>query len=154
MSLVRKSYPSVRILPGGAQRLPLLTKGSCPSAHTGAEGIRTFLFLGTPCECKFDNPSVKNQRFLPAPFTQGSLGCSRTSAFFDSLGGLLQVFAATLWLRSDPLEIRCPGAKAPGKELASSSRCQGTVHRTVPLNFSNLRVYQKRDIPSGISLFW
>ena len=30
------------------------------------EGIRTFLFPGTPCECKFDNPSVKNQRFLPA----------------------------------------------------------------------------------------
>ena len=24
--------------------------------------------------CKKDNPSVKNQRFLPAPFTQGSLG--------------------------------------------------------------------------------
>ena len=54
----------------------------------------------------------------------------------------------------DSLEIRCPGAKAPGKELASSSRCQGTVHRTVPLNFSNLRVYHKREIPSGISLFW
>ena len=32
----------------------------------------------------FDNPSVKNQRFLPAPFTQGSRGCSRTSAAFDS----------------------------------------------------------------------
>ena len=27
-----------------------------------------------------DNPSVKNQRFLPAPFTQGSLGRSRASA--------------------------------------------------------------------------
>ena len=54
----------------------------------------------------------------------------------------------------DPLEIRCPGAKAPGKELAASSCRQVTVHRTVPLNFSNLRVYQKRDIPSGISLFW
>ena len=32
----------------------------------------------------FDNPSVKNQRFLPAPFTQGSRGCSRTSTVFDS----------------------------------------------------------------------
>jgi len=38
------------------------------------EGIRTEYI---------DNPSVKNQRFLPAPFTQGSRGCSRTSAFFD-----------------------------------------------------------------------
>ena len=59
------------------------------------EGIRTK---------HFDNPSVKNQRFLPAvhcgmtatgshgnfdslrgapPFTQGSRGCSRTSALFD-----------------------------------------------------------------------
>ncbi len=28
----------------GGKRLPLLIKGSCPSAHTGAEGIRTLLF--------------------------------------------------------------------------------------------------------------
>ena len=33
----------------GRQRLPLLIKGSSPSAHTGAEGIRTD---------HFDNPSV------------------------------------------------------------------------------------------------
>ncbi len=45
------------------------------------EGIRTFLFPGTPCECKFDNPSVSRLRGTrePAPFTQGSRGCSRTS---------------------------------------------------------------------------
>ena len=36
-------------------------------------------------------------------------------------------------VRSDPLEIRCPGAKAPGKELASSSRCQGTFQGTACL---------------------
>ena len=37
------------------------------------EGIRTSTFLGTLNKARFDNPSVKNQRFLPAPFTQGSL---------------------------------------------------------------------------------
>ena len=37
------------------------------------EGIRTPTFLGTLNKVRFDNPSVKNQRFLPAPFTQGSL---------------------------------------------------------------------------------
>ena len=37
------------------------------------EGIRTPTFLGTLNNVQFDNPSVKNQRFLPAPFTQGSL---------------------------------------------------------------------------------
>ena len=47
------------------------------------EGIRTFLVPGTPCECKFDNPSVTafRETAVPAPFTQGSRGCSRTSAF-------------------------------------------------------------------------
>ncbi len=36
----------------------------------------------------FDNPSVMALRetAMPAPFTQGSLGCSCTSAFFDSAG--------------------------------------------------------------------
>ena len=47
------------------------------------EGIRTFLFPGTPGECKFDNPSVTafRETAVTAPFTQGSRGCSRTSAF-------------------------------------------------------------------------
>ena len=36
------------------------------------EGIRTPTFLGTLNKVQFVNPSVKNQRFLPAPFTQGS----------------------------------------------------------------------------------
>ena len=47
------------------------------------EGIRTPAFLGTLNKARFDNPSVKNQRFLTAPFTQGSRGCSRTSTFID-----------------------------------------------------------------------
>ena len=47
------------------------------------EGIRTSTFLGTLNKARFDNPSVKNQRFLPAPFAQGSRGCSRTSTFID-----------------------------------------------------------------------
>ena len=68
---------------GEAQRLPLLTKGSCPSAHTGAEGIRTSTFRGTLNKARFYNPSVSRLRETrePAPFTQGSRGCSRTSAF-------------------------------------------------------------------------
>ena len=46
------------------------------------EGIRTFLFPGTPCE---RNLTIPQSAALTAPFTQGSRGCSRTSAFFDSL---------------------------------------------------------------------
>ena len=51
----------------GRPWLPLLIKGSCPSAHTGAEGIRTEYF---------DNPSVMALRetAMTAPFTQGSRG--------------------------------------------------------------------------------
>ena len=36
------------------------------------EGIRTPIFCVLSLT-QFYNPSVKNQRFLPAPFTQGSL---------------------------------------------------------------------------------
>ena len=48
------------------------------------EGIRTTAFLSTSNKARFYNPSVKNQRFLPAPFAQGSRGCSRTSTFFGN----------------------------------------------------------------------
>ena len=41
---LRSQSPDFPRTTGGAQRLPLLTKGSCPSAHTGAEGIRTISF--------------------------------------------------------------------------------------------------------------
>ena len=73
------------------------------------------------------------------------------SDFFDTLRAAASICSSPL-VRSDPLEIRCPGAKAPGKELASSSRCQGTVHRTVPLNFSNLQTARKQ-IPKWVSAF-
>ena len=75
--------PDIPRTTGGAKRLPLLIKGSCPSAHTGAEGIRTPTFWGTRNKARFYNPSVSRLRETrePAPFTQGSRGCSRTSAF-------------------------------------------------------------------------
>ena len=49
------------------------------------EGIRTSTFGGTLNKARFYNPSVSHLRETrePAPFTQGSRGCSRTSAFFD-----------------------------------------------------------------------
>ena len=55
------------------------------------EGIRTPAFLSTSNKARFYNPSVKNKRFLPAPFTQGSRGCSRTSAFPQSVHFLLRL---------------------------------------------------------------
>ncbi len=49
------------------------------------EGIRTSTFRGTFNKARFYNPSVSRLRETrePAPFTQGSHGCSRTSAFFE-----------------------------------------------------------------------
>ena len=49
------------------------------------EGIRTFLFPGTFNKARFYNPSVSRLRETrePAPFTQGSRGCSRTNTFID-----------------------------------------------------------------------
>ena len=65
------------------------------------EGIRTPTFLGTLNKARFDNPSVKNRRFLPAPFTQGSRGCSRASAFFGN--------------RMPPVTIRSPKPSLGGR---------------------------------------
>ena len=50
------------------------------------EGIRTSTFRGTLNKARFYNSSVSRLRETrePAPFTQGSRGCSRTSAFFVS----------------------------------------------------------------------
>ena len=49
------------------------------------EGIRTPTFLGTLNKARFYNPSVSRLRETrePAPFTQGSRGCSRTNTFID-----------------------------------------------------------------------
>ena len=48
------------------------------------EGIRTSLFPGTPCECNLTIPQSKIKDFCQLPLHKGAVGCSRTSAFFDS----------------------------------------------------------------------
>ena len=55
---------------GERQSPPLRKRGVARLCRDG--GDCTF-FKGVPQLPRFDNPSVKNQRFLPAPFTQGSL---------------------------------------------------------------------------------
>ena len=95
-----------------AQRIKILMIASGNHTIIHAAPVRTLGLRGSelPSFCvlsltQFDNPSVKNQRFLPAvhcgmtatgshgnfdslrgapPLTQGSLGCSRTSAFIDA----------------------------------------------------------------------
>ena len=57
-----------------------LSRASPASTRLRGSELPSFCVLSLT---RFDNPSVKNQRFLPAPFTQGSLGCSRTSASFE-----------------------------------------------------------------------
>ena len=47
------------------------------------EGIRTFLFPGTPCERNLTIPQSKIEDFCQLPLHKGAVGCSRTSAFFD-----------------------------------------------------------------------
>ena len=51
------------------------------------EGIRTFLFPGTFNKARFYNPSVSRLRETrePSSLCTREAGCSRTSAFFDSL---------------------------------------------------------------------
>ena len=60
------------------------------------EGIRTFLFPGTPCERNLTIPQSKIRDFCQLPFYNPSVscadsslytrepGCSRTSAFFNA----------------------------------------------------------------------
>ena len=69
----------------GGKRLPLLTKGSCPSAHTGAEGIRTPMFPSTynKCSCTIPQSRACVRRASQLPLHKGAVGCSRTSAFID-----------------------------------------------------------------------
>ena len=47
------------------------------------EGIRTFLFPGTPCERNLTIPQSKIRDFCQLPLHKGAVGCSRTSAFFN-----------------------------------------------------------------------
>jgi len=56
-----------------------VTEGLCSEIVRICHGFRR---IGTAC-C--DKPSVKNLKFLTAPFTQGRLGRSRASAINDHL---------------------------------------------------------------------
>ena len=72
---------TVSIVNRTSQSLPLFTGRWHGVAVT--EGIYGFPSrIGLQCNDKLEprNPSVKNQRFLPAPFTQGSLGRCRDCA--------------------------------------------------------------------------
>ena len=90
---VALSKDSLRIQsPGSSEnyrrgvKAPLADQGELSRASPASTRLRgselpSFCVLSLT---QFYNPSVKNQRFLPAPFTQGSRGCSRTSTFFVS----------------------------------------------------------------------
>ena len=114
------TIPQSRACVRRASQLPL---------HKGASGCsRTSAFpQSIHFLPQFDNPSVKNQRFLTAvhcdmtatgshgnfdslrgaaPFTQGSRGCSRTSTFIDvsqknrKMYHILRLFAMTWFFDS------------------------------------------------------
>ena len=51
-------------------RLPLLIKGSCPSAHTGAEGIRTPMFLRALIDAVLQSLSQKSKIFASSLYTR------------------------------------------------------------------------------------
>ena len=59
---------------GCGQRLPLLIKGSCPSAHTGAEGIRTPMFLRALIDAVLQSLSQKSKIFASSLYTREPLG--------------------------------------------------------------------------------
>ena len=72
------------------ERLPLLIKGSCPSAHTGAEGIRTSIFPGIVNNRAFtipqSQPSVR--RLCQLPLHKGAVGAPAPVRFSRVLGHL------------------------------------------------------------------
>ena len=75
------------------QPKPPLCKGRWQKSSIFAGGVvadQSYHYVGIYANSKLfpHNPSVKNQRFLTAPFTQGSLGRSRASA---SSSGLYRV---------------------------------------------------------------
>ena len=59
---------------GRGQRHPLLIKGSCPSAHTGAEGIRTPIFLCALIDAVLQSLSQKSKIFASSLYTREPLG--------------------------------------------------------------------------------
>ena len=79
---------------GEAQRLPLLTKGSCPSAHTGAEGIRTPIFLCALVDAVLQSLSQKSKIFASSLYTREPLGAPapvRLSMFLRKTGKLYHI---------------------------------------------------------------
>ena len=66
----KKAPPCVK----GGKRLPLLIKGSCPSAHTGAEGIRTPIFLCAFIDAVLQSLSQKSEIFASSLYTRELLG--------------------------------------------------------------------------------
>ena len=127
MSLRTSAHTGVAIR---SLKAPLADQGELSRASPASTRLRgselpSFCVLSLP---QFDNPSVKNQRFLPAahcgmtatgshgnfdslrgapPFTQGSRGCSRTSAFFGNRMPRSQSVPQSL-----PLWGRCPPQRA------------------------------------------
>ena len=71
------------------QPKPPLCKGRWQKSSIFAGGVVPELFFRIGLQwidkLVLHNPSVKNQRFLTAPFTQGSLGRSRASASRNDL---------------------------------------------------------------------
>ena len=72
------------------QPKPPLCKGRWQKSSIFAGGVvadQSYHYAGIYANSKLfpHNPSVKNQRFLTAPFTQGSLGRSRASASRNDL---------------------------------------------------------------------
>ena len=74
------------------QRLPLLIKGSCPSAHTGAEGIRTFAFLRTSDRRHFTIPQSWPcvRRPCQLPLHKGAVAPCRSRIPFNRIIPVIQ----------------------------------------------------------------
>ena len=78
----------------GARRLPLLIKGSCPSAHTGAEGIRTPIFLCALIDVVLQSLSQKSKIFASSLYTREPLGAPapvRLSIFLRRINVLYHI---------------------------------------------------------------
>ena len=82
------------------------------------EGIRTPTFLGTLNKARFDNPSVKNQRFLPAPFTQGSRWVLPHQCVYQSFSEKSENCVTILPLRNDKVfdRLNAPKRDASGRD--------------------------------------
>ena len=120
------------------------------------EGIRTFLFPGTPCECKFDNPSVKNQRFLPA--VHCGMTATGSHGNFDSLrgappftqGSLCASPGSVLTLRGHPAPLNHGFAKATCFADFFDTLKAPLPYEGEPLPSSVSRLRETREPPSPV----